>query len=129
MHGAFLFFFVFFFACHDDNRSAVNDVFDSMERDMLMAPWGLATRFPTTHMLAGIPGSGFVGGIGDGKFGMHVDFHETDDGFELTADLPGIKKEDITVDVDNASGVLTVSGERKSKREEKNEGGEEGERK
>ena len=110
----------------------MNDVFDSMERDLLMAPWGSATRFPTAHMLAGIPGGaggGFVGGVGDGKFGMHLDFHETDGGFELTADLPGVQKEDITVDVDNASGVLTVSGERKSKREEKNEGGEEGERK
>lgn len=117
---------------HDANRGAMNDVFDSMERDFLLAPWGLATRFPAPHALAGtIPAGGGAGSgtTGDGKFGMHLDFHENDRAFELTADLPGVKKEDITVDVDNASGVLTVSGERKSMREEKNEGGQEGERK
>ena len=111
--------------CH---RSAMNDVFDSMERDFMTAPgWGSALRFPRPHhMLAGIdrPAGGL--GLGDGKFGMHVDFHETANGFELTADLPGVQKDDITVDVDRESGVLTVSGERKSNREEKSEGGEEG---
>ena len=106
----------------------MNDVFDSMERDLFMTPWGSAIRFPTAHMLAGITGGGGSSG-GEGKFGMNLDFHETDGGFELTADLPGVQKEDITVDVDSESGMLTVSGERKSKREEKSEGGEEGERK
>ncbi|CAN0037437.1 unnamed protein product [Laminaria digitata] len=106
----------------------MNDVFDSMERDLLMAPFGSATRFPnfpTGHMLTGFSGGG-GSGVGEGKFGMHLDFHETDAGFELSADLPGVQKEDITVDVDNESRVLTVSGERKSKREENSDGGEEG---
>ena len=102
----------------------MNDVFDSMERDFMLGPWGTATRFPAGHMLPGI-----TGGSGERKFGMHVDFHETQGGFELTADLPGVQKEDITVDVDNERGMLTVSGERKSTREEKSEGGGEGERK
>jgi HSP20 family protein len=39
-----------------------------------------------------------------------VDIRETDDGFELTAELPGLGKEDIEVSVDN--GVLTLRGER-----------------
>eukprot|EP00904_Undaria_pinnatifida_P009083 jgi/Undpi1/5304/HiC_scaffold_2.g00585.m1 len=106
----------------------MNDVFDSMEQDFMMVPgWGSTLRFPRAHLVlpsTDAPAGGR--GRGDGKFGMHVDFHETPTGFELTADLPGVRKDDITVDVDRESGVLTVSGERKSHREEKNEGGEEG---
>ena len=33
-----------------------------------------------------------------------------------------MKKEDIKVDIDSESGVLTVTGERKQEREEKSEG-------
>lgn len=101
----------------------MNDVFDSMERD-IMAPMGMGSRFPI-----GFPGNpshritSFPGGF-NGDFGMNLDFHETSKGFELNADLPGMKKEDITVDVDRDSGVLTVTGERKQEREEKSEGAE-----
>eukprot|EP00904_Undaria_pinnatifida_P009085 jgi/Undpi1/5306/HiC_scaffold_2.g00587.m1 len=105
----------------------MNDVFDSMERDFMMNPsWGTAFRFPHVHpMLPSINPA--ASGVQDGRFGMHLDFHETENGFELTADLPGVRKDDITVDVDRESGVLTVSGERKSNREEKSEGGGDGE--
>lgn len=60
--------------------------------------------------------------IGQSTFGMRLDVHETDDGFELSADLPGMRKEDITVDVDSETNMLTVSGERKQEREETNQG-------
>jgi HSP20 family protein len=40
--------------------------------------------------------------------------------FVVTAELPGVKKEDIKVNVTN--GVLTVEGERKHEKEEKKEG-------
>ncbi|CAN0045489.1 unnamed protein product [Sphacelaria rigidula] len=63
-----------------------------------------------------------------GGFGMRMDAQETDTGFEVVTDLPGMRKEDITVDVDNDTNVLTVSGERKQEREEK-EDGEDGQRK
>ncbi|CAM9878466.1 unnamed protein product [Scytosiphon promiscuus] len=88
----------------------ISDAFRSMEQDML-APWGLASRFPG-------PGGAFPALSGS----MNLDFHETKDGFELTADLPGMRQEDISVDVDTESGVLTVSGERKDEREEKGDG-------
>lgn len=114
------------------NRRAINDVFESMERDAL-APWGMASRVPTigfpSHRGGGMFPAITRGGFGDSDFGVHLDFHETSAGFEMTADLPGMKKEDITVDVDNESGVLTVSGERKMEKEESSGGGEEGERK
>ena len=103
----------------------MDDIFESMERDML-APWGFASRFPST-------GSAFPT-LSDYVFGgrrvadINLDFHETSDGFQLTADLPGMTEKDISVDVDNESGVLTVSGERKNEREETNDG-EDGNRK
>ncbi|CAM9928864.1 unnamed protein product [Ascophyllum nodosum] len=62
---------------------------------------------------------------GEGCLGMNLDFHETNTGYELSADLPGMNKEDIKVDIDSESGVLTVTGERKQEREEKSEGGNE----
>eukprot|EP00752_Nemacystus_decipiens_P010190 g9080.t1 len=108
-------------------RRAVNDIFESMERDML-APWGLASRFPSAGGAFPAPSSGDIV-IGNGGFsGMNLDFHETSNGFQLTADLPGMKEEDISVDVDNESGVLTVTGERKNETEETSDG-EDGKRK
>ena len=90
----------------------MNDIFESMERDML-APWGLARQFPSA-------GGAFSSLSSSGD--MNLDFHETKSGFELAADLPGMKQEDISVDVDNESGVLTVTGERKHEREERSDG-------
>lgn len=82
---------------------------------------------------------GMAGGFGPPSFdmplsrmsrssaGVSLDVRETDKGFELAADLPGMRKEDISVDVDRSSNVLTVSGERKHEREE-SDGGRGGER-
>lgn len=110
-----------------DGRPNINDVFNSLERQML-APWGFATRFPTARdMLPTSSGGNDI--VGDrGYLDMNLDFHETSNGYELTADLPGMKQEDISIDVDKESHVLTVSGERKSAREEKIDG-DDGERK
>ena len=107
----------------------MNDIFESMERDML-APWGLATQFPSAggtfpSLSSSSNALGHYGRTPD----MNLDFHETNTGFELTADLPGMKEEDISVDVDSESGVLTVTGERKHEREEKSDGGDDGKRK
>src|ERR1043166_2576232 len=46
-----------------------------------------------------------------------VDIDETDKEYIVKADLAGVKKEDVKIDVQN--GVLTVSGERKFEKEEK----------
>jgi len=47
-----------------------------------------------------------------------IDVHETDDAYKVNVDLPGVKKEDIQISIDN--GVLTVQGEtRKEEKEEK----------
>jgi len=45
------------------------------------------------------------------------DFYEKDGKYHLSADLPGVKKEDISINVEN--NVITVSGKRESEKEEK----------
>ena len=46
-----------------------------------------------------------------------VDIVETKDGFEVKAELPGMKKDDIKIEFED--GVLTLTGERKSEKEDK----------
>ena len=48
-----------------------------------------------------------------------VDVRETEDGIEVNTELPGLTPDDVKVTVEN--GVLSISGERKQEREEKDE--------
>jgi HSP20 family protein len=47
-----------------------------------------------------------------------VDITEDDDKYQLKVELPGVRKEDVHVTVEN--GTLFVAGERKAEKEEKN---------
>ena len=49
-----------------------------------------------------------------------MDLVETEGDFVLKADLPGLKEEDVNIEVEE--NVLTVSGERKAEHEDKREG-------
>jgi HSP20 family protein len=44
------------------------------------------------------------------EFAVSVDIEEKDNAYLVTADLPGFKKEDIKIDMDD--NILTISGER-----------------
>ncbi len=48
-----------------------------------------------------------------------VDIKENDDNFVIIADIPGVKPEDIEVQMDN--GVLTIKGERETEKKEEDE--------
>lgn len=50
-----------------------------------------------------------------------IDIHDEGNAYELDADLPGFDKKDIHVDVDG--DFLTISGERQTHRDEKDEAG------
>ena len=54
-----------------------------------------------------------------GMFTPNLDISETDEAIEITADLPGFKKEDIEVTLDD--GFLSISGTMKEEKEEKDE--------
>jgi len=48
-----------------------------------------------------------------------MDVAESDDRYTITVELPGVKKDDVTVEM--AEGRLSIRGEKKSEREEKKE--------
>ena len=57
-----------------------------------------------------------------GKHAAHVmrtDIHERDDGYEIDIDLPGFKKDEITLNLEN--GYLTVGASKGLDKEEKDE--------
>lgn len=52
---------------------------------------------------------------------LRVDITETDDAYKVRAELPGVSKDDVTVELEQ--GVLCIRGEKKSRRDEKVERG------
>lgn len=52
-----------------------------------------------------------------GEWSPRVDISETEKEFQITAEIPGIKREDVKISIED--GVLTVHGERKEEKEEK----------
>lgn len=72
-------------------------------------PWGLLNRL--SRDLDGFLGAQASGNV---SFIPAVDVREEKDHYELSADLPGVKPEDIEITAEK--GVLTLRGERKSER-------------
>jgi HSP20 family protein len=71
--------------------------------------------------LAGFPnrmGSGEIHSLTVADWSPEVDISEDDRGYLLKADLPEMKKDDVRVTVED--GILCVSGERKSEKEDLN---------
>jgi HSP20 family protein len=72
------------------------------------------------RFLGGFPnriGSGEPHSLTVADWSPEIDISEDDHGYLLKADLPEMKKEDVKVTVDH--GILSVSGERKSEKEDK----------
>ncbi|MGN6215745.1 MAG: Hsp20/alpha crystallin family protein [Solirubrobacterales bacterium] len=63
---------------------------------------------------------GAASGYGSRRWIPPMDLVETDDHLVLRADLPGVDRGDVAIEVKD--GLLTVSGERKAQHEEKREG-------
>lgn len=59
-------------------------------------------------------------GYGSRRWIPPMDLVETEDNLVLRADLPGVDRDDINIEV--KEGILTISGERKAQHEEKREG-------
>lgn len=57
--------------------------------------------------------------FGDMSSGFNTDIKDKGDHYELEADLPGVKKEDIAVDIDG--DCMTISAERSAETEERDD--------
>ncbi|PYJ13800.1 MAG: hypothetical protein DME93_02085 [Verrucomicrobia bacterium] len=79
-------------------RNQINRVFDDF--------WGESSLAPREEMAAG--------------FWPQVDVTETDKEIKVSAEIPGVEPKDIDVSVED--GVLTIKGEKKYEREEKEKG-------
>jgi HSP20 family protein len=66
------------------------------------------------------PTTGGNGGGGVRRWVPSMDLVETDEHFVLRADLPGLTEADVSIELED--NVLTVAGERKAEREDKEEG-------
>lgn len=64
-----------------------------------------------------VPVAGKPSASGQSLWQPALDVSEDKENFVLKADLPGLKKEDIHVSVEN--GILTIEGERRSETEQK----------
>jgi HSP20 family protein len=70
-------------------------------------------------LLGGFPnriGSGEIHSLAVADWSPEVDISEDDHGYQLKADLPEVKKDEVRVTVED--GILSVSGERKSQKED-----------
>src|SRR6266851_1591536 len=79
-----------------------------------------ATQNRFNRFLGGFPnrtGNGEPHSLTVADWSPEVDISEDDHGYLLKADLPEMKKEDVRVTVED--GILSVSGERKSEKEDK----------
>ena len=63
---------------------------------------------------------GAIQGVDSKAFVPAVDVSENENEYRIKADIPGVKKEDLNVSVQD--GILTISGESRYKDEEKKDG-------
>ena len=104
----------------------VGQWFDRMARRM-MAPWSGGRRggemmSPEERFLGRDPfemlESAFTG-MGMDSLGR-ADLSETEDAYELQVDLPGVSKDNVSVDY--SDGMLTISGERHDENDDRRKG-------
>merc|ERR1712159_246410 len=50
--------------------------------------------------------------MGKMRMNMDLDVKHTNESIEISADLPGVSKDDIKIDFDSQKNILTISGER-----------------
>ncbi|XP_009770368.1 17.8 kDa class I heat shock protein [Nicotiana tabacum] len=85
-----------------------SNVFDPFSLDI----WDPFEGFPFSGTVANVPTSAFAN--------ARIDWKETPEAHVFKVDLPGIKKEEVKVEVEEGR-VLQISGERSREQEEKND--------
>ena len=75
--------------------------------------WNVEDEFNRMFEQFGKP----FGWMEQSRYAPAMDVRETDDAYIVEADVPGLNKEDVHIEV--ADNVLTIKGERKDEKEEK----------
>ena len=96
----------------DEERSVAT--WDPFRELGLFEGWSPLREFGFPSRLARRPELGF-----SGEFAPAIDVTEGDGSYVITAEIPGCKKDDVNVEIHD--NVITVSGEKRSEREEKKE--------
>ncbi|KAG6600959.1 18.2 kDa class I heat shock protein, partial [Cucurbita argyrosperma subsp. sororia] len=89
-----------------------SNVFDPFSLDV----WDPFEGFPFSSSLANVPSARETSAFANTR----IDWKETPEAHVFKADLPGIKKEEVKVEIEEG-GVLQISGERSKEQEEKND--------
>ena len=73
----------------------------------------LTTFGPSESLLRSFFGTAQDGGpvVAESRVRPRVDIHEYDDRFEIQADMPGVRKEDLTVEMDKGELILRARRE------------------
>jgi HSP20 family protein len=90
-----------------------SNVFDPFSLDV----WDPFEGFPFVSTVANAPA---LSREASALANIHIDWIETPEAHIIKADLPGLRKEEVKVEVDEG-GVLQISGERIKEQEEKND--------
>lgn len=85
----------------------------------LMKPFGSGKNDLVTRLFEGFFDNSIPPFIGTGQI-LRIDARETDDAMIVTADVPGMRKEDLTIEV--RDGILYLSCEREETQEAKDTG-------
>ncbi|KAJ4797059.1 hypothetical protein LUZ62_048305 [Rhynchospora pubera] len=98
-----------------------SNVFDPFSLDL----WDPFDGFPFNHSLLSFPRSSSSSSLSfpsdtSSFAAARIDWKETPEAHVFKADLPGIKKEEVKVEVEDGN-VLQISGERTRENEEKND--------
>ena len=84
-------------------------------------PWNMMEQFRKEMERAFDNGNGTLNGsVATSDWTPAVDIKETDAGFIIIADIPGVDPKDIEIHMEN--GVLTIKGERETEKKEEHEG-------
>lgn len=93
-------------------RDRESDSFEGFRREMDRLFDAFARNWDATNLAS-------ADAVTGGLLSPRVNVAETEDGLEIAAELPGLDAKDIQVDL--ADGVLTLKGERKFEKEDRDE--------